>query len=561
MSGMGVTPASSGPSPVIVSFDNRIAVPQEAMSLPQDLSENVSLSAAAFDGPGKTMVQEFTVIDPISFAVTVGHSVNTSLFTSPAAAALKTIHILYTNDIHGAITPIGGEAGSEAGGVSRMATIIRTLQQQSGGKFLLLDGGDWGQGSYESGLTRGKTLIEVMNSLGYDAAEMGNHEFDWGRAALKDMIENAHFPILASNVLKDGELLENVKPYAIKEIDGIKIGVIGVISSQTPGTVDPRTIEGLEFGDSAKAVKKYLPELQEQGVDITVVLSHQGDKEDVKLAKKVSHADVIVGGHSHSVLDNAIESNKAVIVQAGTGAQCVGDLQLQIDPETRTIMSYNNVLIPVKDVTPDPEVEKIISAVVEEARVKMAEVVGTSEVDLTHDRQKVLETVLGNVLTDAMREAGGSDIAFENAGGIRAEIQKGTIRFGDLYRVLPFDKALVSMDLQGSDIKSILENSADRKKGNLQVSGVAFDIDSSRPHGEKVSHVKIGGAPLDLAKTYRVTIDDFLAGGANGYSEFTAGRNVTFGDPVVNAFKNYIKTHSPLTAETACLQGRINFIP
>ncbi len=481
--------------------------------------------------------------------------------SSPAA---KAISIIYTNDIHGAISPVkdSKNPGQLEGGVSYMGSLIKNLKEDSKGNYVLLDGGDWGQGSYESKLTKGKTLINVMNYLGYDAAEIGNHEFDWGQGALDEMINRAEFPILGSNVLKEGKLIDGVRPYVIKEVNGIKVGILGILTTGTPGSTDPKNLEGLTFEDVNKTAGKYLPEIRENGAEFIVVLSHLGDKFDEKLARSVNGIDVIVGGHSHTDIFKPKEINGTLIVQAGTQGKKVGNLNLSVDSETKKVIKYENNLIPVtdKDFQADPEVEKIIAPVVNEAKEKLSIHVGTTQVDLTHDRKKVLETIMGNVLTDAMKEVSGADIAMQNSGGIRDQIMEGEITYGDLYRVLPFDKYMVTMELTGKQVTTLLENSAQRNKGNLQVSGITMDIEPKKPQGEKVSNIKINGIPLESDKTYKVATDDFLAGGANGYTTFAGGKNQEYGKLTVDILKDYIEKHSPLTSQNAKIEGRLNFL-
>jgi 5'-nucleotidase / UDP-sugar diphosphatase len=502
---------------------------------------------------------------PLSLASSgdLASSASEALLPPPAGHALKTLRIIYTNDIHGAISPVKDEKneGKTVAGLSSMGAVIRKLEKEDENNVLLLDGGDWGQGSYESKLTKGQTLIEVLNKLNYDAAEVGNHEFDWGREALAKMIEHADFPVLGANILENGEVMKGLKPYTIKEVDGLNVGIIGIISPETPGTVDPRTIKGLTFAGARETVEKYMPELKEKGVDMVLVLSHEGVSADEKLAGSTPLINVIIGGHSHTLIPEPSLVNNTIIVQAGTGGEQVGELKLSFDAKDKKIVSFKNSLIPVtSDAGADPEVEGIIAPVVAQAKEKLSQIVGKTEVDLTHDRKKVFETVMGNVLTDALRESTGSDIALVNSGGIRDEIMKGQVTFGDLYRVLPFDKFTVTMDLSGSQIHELLENSAGRKKGNLQVSGLTMEVNPKNPQGRKVSNVAVNGAPFDMKKIYRVATDDFLAAGANGFGTFTEGKNVQYEGITIDGLKAYFEKHSPLTAGTARIEGRINFL-
>ncbi|MDQ7823267.1 MAG: bifunctional UDP-sugar hydrolase/5'-nucleotidase [Candidatus Eremiobacteraeota bacterium] len=512
--------------------------------------------------PGEKPI--FCARDEVSMALGTSSRHACSMVPPPFATTLGSLDILYTNDIHGAITPKPDEKnpGNTEGGVAYLGGLIRKREEESGGNFVLLDGGDWGQGSYESKLTRGKTLIDVMNSLRYDAAEIGNHEFDWGRKALSEMMSRASFPILGANIIEDGDIISGAKPYTIKDVNGLKVGIIGLITPETPGTVDPRNIEGLTFNDTASTVKKLLPELKKEGAELFIVLSHEGDAADEKLAKAVPEIDVIVGGHSHTALAEPKKVGNTLIVQSGTGGVALGSLSLSLDDESGEILSFKNVLIPVssKDIKPDADVERIIAPVVKEAQETMGVPVGNTDVDLTHDRKKVFETVMGNVVCDAIRESTGADIAMQNSGAIRDQIMKGDINFGDLYRVMPFDKYMVTIELTGTQIKEIMENSSARKKGNMQVSGLTMDIDPRKKTGSKVSNIRVNGAALDEGKTYRVTVDDFLAAGANGYGTFLAGKNAAYNGLCIDAFKAYMEKHSPLTEESARIEGRLNFL-
>ncbi len=495
-------------------------------------------------------------------------SAMSSLHSSPEGEVLKTLNIIYTNDIHGTILPVEDKKNylvrEPFGGVSYMGTIIRNLKKKTEGSNLLLDGGDFAQGSYESSMTKGKTMIEVMNNLGYDAIEIGNHEFDWSREALENMVGEAKCPVLGGNVVNEQKrLLNGIVPYTIKEVNGFKIGIIGLITPDTKEIASPKNVEGLAFLNQKETVEKYTGELRDKGVDFITVLSHCGEEEDEKLAQEVSGIDVIVGGHSHSAIKETKKVNDTIIVQAGCQSRYVGNLQINIDRASKKIVSCSNELIPVanQEIIPDPEIEKIIAPVVEEGAKKKSELIGTTEVGLTHDRSKVTESIMGNVFTDAMREATGASVAIINSGGIRSQIKQGQITFGDLYRVEPFDDVLITMELTGTQIKKLMEDSASRVKGNLHISGMTLDIDISKPPGDRVSNIKIQGKALDDSNTYCVATGDFLARGGDWYDTFKEGKNVTcHSKMIIDGLKDYIKSHSPLTSATAKIEGRLNFL-
>ncbi|MEQ8188922.1 MAG: bifunctional UDP-sugar hydrolase/5'-nucleotidase [Candidatus Eremiobacterota bacterium] len=477
--------------------------------------------------------------------------------TSPQTEA--TVNIIYTNDLHGSFLPKENE-GSSTGGMAYTASVIRELKNKSEGNSLLLDGGDWSQGSYESGLTKGKTMIKVMNNLGYDAAETGNHEYDWSKEDLKEMAREANFPVLGANLEKEkAGVLDEVKPYTVKEIDGVKIGIIGLITPEVAKLTKPQNMEGLKVLDPKETAAKYVKELREKGIDTIVVLSHQGEEADKELAGSVEGIDVIVGGHSHTAIDKPDVVNGTLIVQSGSKGEFVGNLELSIDRESKKIVSSKNELIPVntKDIKPDSDVEKIIAPVLEEAKKKQSELLGTTETDLNHS-SRVTESAMGHIITDGMREKTRSDIAIINSGGIRGEIRKGDITYGGLYKILPFENKLVTMNLTGRQIKEVLEHTPWTEKNDLQVSGMTLDIDKSKPEGERIVSIKTGDKPLEMDKIYRVTADDFLANGGAGYDTLKKGTNTEYGDLVVDTVSEYIKSHEPFN-EDINKEKRINY--
>ncbi len=477
----------------------------------------------------------------------------------------KSLNIIYTNDIHGAILPakFDKKLGTHTGGMACMGTVIKELKSETEGENLLLDGGDWALGSCESKITRGKTMIDVMNHLGYDGAEIGNHEFDWGQEPLGEMISRADFPVVGANIIKDdGSIIGGAKPYFIKEVNGIKIGVLGLISPETPETVDPKNIKGITFKNPKETAKEYLPEMKKDGAELIIVLSHEGIEAEEELAKDVQGIDVIVGGHSHTSIEQGKQVNNTIIVQAGSNGVKVGNLHLDIDRVSKKVLSFQNSLITVNNsqVKPDKDIEAIINPVIEETKRTMSSEVGKTEVELSHNRENIIESVMGNVLTDSMRASTGSDIAVENSGGIRSQIGKGDITLKDLYNVLPFDTYLVTIDMKGKDIKELLEISAGTKD-NLHVSGLTMDIDLSKPQSSRVFGINIDGKPLEMEKNYRVTTEDFLAIGATEYTPaFSKGKNLVYGEMAVDALKSYVQKHSPMTSELAKIEGRINFI-
>lgn len=324
----------------------------------------------------------------------VNRGENNNISGTEISEQTKSLNIIYTNDIHGAIVPeeFNKSLNSYTGGMAYTGTVIKELKKETEGKNLLLDAGDWALGSSESKLTEGKTMIDVMNHLGYDGAEIGNHEFDWGQKPLQEMIDRASFPVMGANITKsDTTLMEGVTPYIIKEINGIKVGILGLISQNTSETVDPENIKGIKFENSRKTVEKYLPEMKKNGAELTIVLSHEGIKDDVELASETSGIDIIVGGHSHTSMGKAAKINNTIIVQAGSNSVKVGNLHIDIGSSSKKILSFKNSLITVNNsqLAPDSDIEKIINPVIELSESNLSTVIGKTEVDL--NRNKIVE--------------------------------------------------------------------------------------------------------------------------------------------------------------------------
>ena len=467
------------------------------------------------------------------------------------------IDIIYTGDIHGAMSPMPTKGGGTVGGIGQMASVIKKLEDKSEAS-LTVDVGDWGQGSLESNMSQGKNMLKAMNAVGYDAVAVGNHEFDWGRKAFEDLLPQAEFPVLGANILKeDGKLMDGLKPYVIKKIGGMKVAVIGVLTDKIKEEGDPSKVEGLTFKNSIETVKGYTEEVRKkEDVDLVVVLSHQGDEYDDELAKKVKNV-VIIGGHSHKKSIKDINGN--IIVKSGTKGKHVGHLHLVVDKEDNNLsVCYHELVTVPGDLEPDPEVAKIIAPVVQEAERKKEEVIGSTDFDLDHNRLETKESTMGDFVTDVLRKAAGADLSFIASSELRDQIFKGEVDFGELYRVLPRDDSQnICIDLTGAQVKNIMENSAKEPKNYLQASGISLDMDRSKPLGSMTDNIKINGKPLDPEKSYRVVINDILVTGPCGYDDFTKGKNVEYGGCQRDIVLDYIKENSPLTVPPE--RGRLNY--
>ena len=437
--------------------------------------------------------------------------------------------VYFTNDVHGHILPVSGTGG---------AAVLSNYLKGRKKPYLLLDAGDIFQGTPEGDLTNGEVCIRIMNELGYQAATVGNHEFDKGQERLKKFIDMANFPFLGANVIDTAtkETVEWLKPYEIFEIKGVRIGVLGLTTSAMPFITMPEVRKGLEFADEAETAKKYLPEIRKKA-DVVIALTHIGlarkgeFRDDVYLAKNVPGIDAILGGHTHTRLYRPIYAGRTLIAQAGSYGNYVGKITIKMREHKLTGINYELVNLSVKKFGEDAEMKNDIAEFTKDITALMDKKVGVSVEklgsNLSGRLEKNGELPLGDWQADVFRKMTGSDIAFQNIGGIRAAVPKGDVTYRDIYELSPFGNTIYTMMLTGKQVKDILEKSVSGRFGILQVSGLAFRYDLNRKEGERVVEISIGGSPLKPKKYYKAATNAFIAKGGDDFETFTKGGEIT----------------------------------
>jgi 5'-nucleotidase/UDP-sugar diphosphatase len=437
---------------------------------------------------------------------------------APAQGREVNLRILYVNDFHGfaeAYRPPGSQ--ESLGGVACLAGEVKRLRR--GKPTLLLAAGDMIQGHSWANLFKGRSAIALMNLMRFDAMVVGNHEFDFGQDVLKRRIAAARFPVLGANV----EGLSGLKPYVYKNIQGLKVAIIGVVTPDTPQATHPGNVAGLKFLPPATSVEKYLPELKKHG-DLIIVLSHIGYQADRDLAAKVPGIGVIVGGHSHTkLLEPAVVGN-TIIVQAWEHAKALGVLDLTVEDGKIKKFSGHLQMIKPGQCREDKAVRSLVKRYAVRVNAVLGEKIGEAAVDLDGEHVRSRESNLGDLLADIFRQTTGANAVIINGGGIRASIPKGIITVKDIYSVLPFNNYLVAIKLTGKQIREALEygvSGLEEGAGRFpQVSGLSFTYRAKAPAGSRVKKIMIGGQPLDPKKEYAVATNDFMAAGGDGYRAF-----------------------------------------
>ncbi|PIE35445.1 hypothetical protein CSA56_04240 [candidate division KSB3 bacterium] len=499
-----------------------------------------------------------------------------SLLVLPMTVLAETYNltILHTNDHHGHFAKFDPYPVMDVGGLAAQSTLVNIVRAEvakSGGHSLLLSAGDINTGIPESDLLDAEPDIKIMNLLGYDAMALGNHEFDKNRETLLKQQEWAEFPFLSANIVKKDSGEPLVEPYIIKEVNGLKVAILGLTTEETPILTLPDHTADLEFKSAIETARELVPILREEA-DLVVALTHLGFYEeagggyrsagDIKLAKEVDGIDVIIGGHSHTSLKAPEVFNDTLIVQAGAYSENVGRLDLVVDAEANTISDYSYKLISVngkkrvkyndkryymyvdKGYVEDKEILEAIEPYMVQADELLSQPLGEAVVELVGGKatSRSQETNLGNLITDGMLAKTNAEIAFQNGGGIRATIAPGPVTYRDVLTVQPFGNTLVLLDMTGEQIMDVLNYAATIEPGNgafLHVAGLKWTINRS---GEKAvaENVMFGDAPLDLQHKYRVVTNNFMAAGGDGYKMLKEIEQLDTGFVDADAMKEYI---------------------
>lgn len=469
----------------------------------------------------------------------------------------KVISILHTNDVHG-----NAEEDEDAGklGYAKLKTFVDSKQNA-----LLLDAGDVLHGTTFATISSGESMVKLMEEVGYKAMTPGNHDYNYGGSRLLELQEMTNIDILQANVV-NARGQRTLEPNVIYEVNGVKIGVFGLATPETKTKSNPLNTDGLEFTDYIRESIGQVAALKAKGADVVVGLVHLGlDKSSEQrsdlLAQAVPEIDVLIDGHSHTVISEPMLVNGVLIASTGNHLNNVGEVTLvvengEVTAKTSKLHTYEEL----KTLEPNPSILSAIIAIQEDNKPYLERVVGKSDVDLDGVRENVRsrETNLGNLLTDAMLDVSGADVALTNGGGIRASIPAGDITMGQVLESFPFTNYPVVLELSGAKILEALEfglDSAPEVVGKFpHVGGMTLKYDVAQPAGSRVFDVVIGNEPLDPTKTYKLVTNDFMAVGGDGYEMFKEGVKVSEHPLLSEVLADYItklKTVSPK------IEGRI----
>lgn len=459
------------------------------------------------------------------------------LLICPAGAEETRLFLLNTNDLHGHL-----EADNESGGFVRLATIIRSIKAAFPAEVVLLDGGDMALGTPISGLFHGKPMAQAMKTLGYDAVALGNHEFDWGQEAMAEFLGGVGAPALCANLVEIGSSRHPYRPWTVVEKNGVRLGILGLVTPDTPSRAPKASTEGWRFLQPEEAARQAIAEMPE--VDAVIALTHLGVEADQRLAQAVPQIDLIVGGHSHTALQEAVYRNSTPIVQSGCYAHNVGFLELLVDTEADQLKVVSYRLLPNLDsVGNDPE----ILAIAEKYAVELRPILERVATDVSSVISKApgqgnVDTPLANLIADAFRAQTQADVALYNRGGVRSDMASGPLSVGDIHKLFPFDDPVVVLKMSGAALGSVIEQGA-KVQAKLSPSGMTAILDSN---GQ--ASITIAGGPLEPKRLYSVATTHFLATGGDGMSTLTQHkieRELPF---TRDLFIEYLQSHPVIEA-------------
>lgn len=486
--------------------------------------------------------------------------------TKPPAASQRFIQVqlLGINDFHGQLNVTRKVNGKPVGRADYLAAYLKQRAAENKNTVLVHAGDMVGASPPVSALLQDEPTIDFLNRMGFDIGTVGNHEFDEGVTELMRLIKGgthpktgnfagSNFPWIVANVIdkKTGKTI--LPPYKVMKVNGMPIGFIGVVTTETPTVVVPSGVAGVEFTDEVEAINRNVAELKKQGVKSIVVLAHnpgtsgpngenpQGQLVDI--ANRVDdEVDVIFGGHNHAYMNATI--NKKLVVQAYSYGTAFADVDVEIDPKTKDIVTKRAEIVTTfqEGIEPDPEIKKLIEGYEAKVEPIINRMIGTTSGELTARQNESGESILGDFITDAQREAMKTDFAITNPGGIRADIDAGEITWGEAFTVQPFSNELVKMTMTGKQIRDVLNQQWGTKTQMLQISGFSYTWDPNKAVGDKVVSIKLpDGSEINPDKPYTVTANIFLSGGGDGFTVFNQAQNKEIGPTDLDAFVKYIE--------------------
>jgi 2',3'-cyclic-nucleotide 2'-phosphodiesterase (5'-nucleotidase family) len=497
--------------------------------------------------------------------MTVALLVYTLAGAAATAPGRVQVVILSTTDLHGNIYPIDYYTNKPDGrGLAKLATAIKQARKDNP-DLLLLDSGDTIQGTpleyihNKRNNTPTDPMMLVMNSLKYDSMAVGNHEYNFGLKVLEKARREANFPWLSSNTYKTGTNETFYDPYLVKEVNGVRIGILGLTTPGIPNWENPQNYSGLEFRETVSEAKKWVPILREkERVDLVVITMHMGIEEDlrtgesnpsnvpnenaaVRIAREVPGVDVILMGHTHREIPSLF-INGVLLTQANYWGKHLArvDVYLEKTNERWRVMAKSARTIPMDDrVKPDEEVLALARPYDEETQAWLGRAIGQSASELTAGNARFQDSAILDLIQRVQMDAGKADVSMTALFNAQARIPKGPVTVRDIAGLYIYENTLVTLEVTGQQLKDALEHSAkyflpfvpgkrpselvDEKipSFNFDIAeGVTYDLDITKPVGDRIQNLRFKGKPLQPTEKLKLVTNNYRVNGGGGYNMY-----------------------------------------
>ncbi|MBF0500397.1 MAG: bifunctional metallophosphatase/5'-nucleotidase [Candidatus Riflebacteria bacterium] len=477
-----------------------------------------------------------------------------------AAAQPVSFVIAHTSDMHGHIAATPDPLSTETkrpmvGGFAVLKTFADEVRHDavlSGAMPLLLDCGDWFEGTPIVDETRGSCMVDMMNRMHYTTALIGNHDFDYGTERLNEMLAKFTFPLLCCNAIRasDGKALDHLRPYLMVPFKGKKLAIIGIITPLVDKLAFEENIRGVLFKEPLPILNKLIPEVRKKGADFVIILSHLGIEDDRRLGEKLHGADLILGGHSHTTMTQIeyIGPDRIPCIHSGSELRNASKIKITIESGKAAQITFEPIVLFASKYPEDATIKKIIDSYIDSIKEKTRELLGFSQVELNRG---IIggDSSLGAFVADAMKDAAGADFAFVNIGGIRYPINKGPITYEDIFLLQPFANTVDILMMTGKQIVDLIEKSLSvpfapvskedlafaKENFKLYAEGLRRDFhgdfgylipanllitfDPELPAFKRITKITdASGHSIDPEKTYSVALNNFMSLGGDGYS-------------------------------------------
>jgi 2',3'-cyclic-nucleotide 2'-phosphodiesterase (5'-nucleotidase family) len=467
----------------------------------------------------------------------------------------RKVTVLQINDSHGYLEPHPEfywegtrEVYKKAGGYARIAGLFKKIRKENA--VVALDNGDTIHGTFPAVNSKGEALLPVLNALELDGMT-AHWEFAYGPEHFTNLVKKLEFPMLAINCYYKNTGTLVFPPYHIVERNGIRIGVIGIAATIVDKTMPHHFSEGIYFTLGNEELPLYIAQVRDEGADLVIVLSHLGYPQELMLASEVDGVDVLLSGHTHNRIYEAVVVNNTVIMQSGCHGSFIGRLDLTVDK--KGVRAFRHQLIDIdSSLEPDPFVESLVNEILAPHRDMLGTIVGRTKTAL--NRNRVMETTMDNLLLQALQNVSGAELAFSNGWRYGAPVPAGIVTMNDLWNIIPTNPLVSTCEITGADLQEMIEENLERtfscnpynQMGGYvkRCLGLNLYFKIENPEGKRIQDFFVNGKRLDRSRTYTacfVTTQGIPEGYGHNRQHLTV--------KALDALTDYIENHSPVSAD------------